>query len=75
MRTNNQHASRRPTIYRALPGKLSTASLSLSALSEGFERQELIGKSLAVVGDARLGAPLFERVVAGRSVKDRWLPN
>jgi putative DNA primase/helicase len=43
-------------LYRALLGKPSTASLSLSALSEGFERQELIGKSLAVVGDARLGA-------------------
>jgi putative DNA primase/helicase len=44
------------TILRALLGDPATASLNLSTLTEGFEREVLIGKSLAMVGDARLGA-------------------
>jgi putative DNA primase/helicase len=40
---------------RRLLGDDSTASMTLASLTEGFERQQLIGKTLAIIADTRLG--------------------
>jgi len=51
--------SGKSTITGALVGLLgeqSTSRLTLSSLAEGFERQALIGKTLTIIPDARMGS-------------------
>jgi putative DNA primase/helicase len=48
----------------ALVGRANTASPSLASLGERFGLQPLIGKQLAVISDARLGAKADQHAVA-----------